>query len=67
MSSEIRVNGEKAPVPATIGDLLAARGILEARGVAVAVNGAVVPRRSWSRARLQAGDEVEIIKVVSGG
>ena len=38
-----------------------------ARGVAVAVNGQVVPRRAWDRTRLEAGDEIEIVKLFAGG
>ena len=37
------------------------------KGVAVAVNDAVVPRNSWGTRRLQAGDRVEIIRAVQGG
>ncbi len=38
-----------------------------ARGVAVAVNGQVVPRHAWNTTRLSAGDEVEIVKLFAGG
>ena len=38
-----------------------------ARGVAVAVNGQVVPRHAWNATRLSAGDEVEIVKLFAGG
>ena len=36
-------------------------------GIAVAVNGEVVPRGSWSERTLQADDRVEIIRAVQGG
>jgi sulfur carrier protein len=65
----IKVNGAtEALAAATIAALLDARGIAAgARGVAVALNGAVVPRAAWSDTKLSAGDEVEIIKAMSGG
>ncbi len=40
---------------------------MRAKGVAVAVNGAVVPAGSWAEARLAAGDRVEIVKPFGGG
>jgi len=36
-------------------------------GIAVAVNGEVVPKGSWSRRALQGDDRVEIIRAVQGG
>ena len=38
-----------------------------AKGIAVAINGSVVPRRAWPQTRLAAGDTVEIVKPFSGG
>jgi sulfur carrier protein len=68
MSTAIRVNGrEELLQAATVAELLAGRGILRAKGVAVAVNGAVVPASSWGSARLAAGDQVEIVKPFGGG
>jgi sulfur carrier protein len=65
----IRVNGATETLQAaTIAALLAGRGIeAQSRGVAVALNGAVVPRARWAEARLADGDEIEIIKAISGG
>jgi sulfur carrier protein len=37
------------------------------RGIAVALNDSVVPRRAWPATRLKAGDRVEIVKVMVGG
>ena len=36
-------------------------------GIAVAVNGEVVPKGSWSERTLQANDRLEIIRAVQGG
>lgn len=37
------------------------------RGIAVAVNGVVVPRSSWTETRLEDADRVEILNAVAGG
>ena len=69
MSVQFKINGEGRTLDAvTIADLLRLEGVdADARFVAVAVNGAVVPRREWPAARIAAGDNVEIVKPVSGG
>jgi sulfur carrier protein len=68
MSAHIRVNGNDEPlVVATIAELLHARGIEGTRGVAVAVNGAVVPVRQWAALSLAADDVVEIVRPFGGG
>ncbi|MGH3658857.1 MAG: sulfur carrier protein ThiS [Micromonosporaceae bacterium] len=38
-----------------------------ARGVAVALNGEVVPRTEWSRTRLSDGDDLEVLTANQGG
>jgi sulfur carrier protein len=68
MSATIRVNGrDERLAAATIAELLRVRGIEKPRGVAVAVNGAVVPARRWSEVALAPGDVVEIVKPFGGG
>jgi len=68
MSVVISVNGKEELLSAvTVAELLAARGIVRAKGVAVAVNGAVVPAGSWEHSRLASGDQVEIVKPFGGG
>ncbi len=68
MSGDIRVNGraEKLAV-ATVAELLKARGIEGSRGVAVAVNGVVVPAGAWRERDLAAGGEIEIVRPFGGG
>ena len=64
----IRVNGESEQLVATVAALLEAKEIgADARGVAVALNGAVVPRRAWCDTRLAPGDDVEIVRARQGG
>jgi sulfur carrier protein len=38
-----------------------------ASGIAVAVNGEVVPRSGWDATRLQPGDRVDVVTAVQGG
>jgi sulfur carrier protein len=65
----IRVNGENEPLGvATLEALLADKAIDTAqRGIAVALNGAVVPRAAWRDTPLKAGDSVEIVRARQGG
>ncbi len=69
MPTTIRLNGEERPLAAkTVIGLLEAQAIdPETRGLAVAVNGAVVPRRAWGATALSPGDEVEVVKLFAGG
>jgi len=66
----IRVNGENEPLGAqrTLDALLAEKTAdISQRGVAVALNGAVVPRAAWRDTLLRAGDSVEIVRARQGG
>ena len=65
----IRVNGESEPlVAATLAALLAEKAVdTEQKGIAVALNGAVVPRAAWPQTQLSAGDNVEIVRARQGG
>ena len=65
---EVVVNGESRALPAgaTVESLLGALGFGERR-CAVAVNRRVVPRSTYGRVSLAAGDRVEILEAVGGG
>jgi sulfur carrier protein len=65
----IVVNGEpRERDGATIAELLSELGVEDgARGVAVAVNGEIVPRPEWARHRLDTGDRVEALSAMQGG
>jgi sulfur carrier protein len=67
--ASIRVNGETEPLAAsTLAALLAEKAIdTEQKGIAVALNGAVVPRAAWPQTALSAGDTVEIVRARQGG
>ena len=67
----IVVNGTERELPraATVAGLLAETDGVPAdgRGVAVAVDGEVVPRSAWAEAALPDGARVEILTAVQGG
>jgi len=65
----IRVNGEDEPLRArSVEALLAEKEIpTDMRGIAVALNGRVVPRAEWRETPLAAGDAVEIVLARRGG
>ena len=53
---------------ATIADLLVDLGVEpDARGVAVAVDGEVIPRGDWPSRTVQDGDHVEALTAMQGG
>ncbi|HKQ62281.1 MAG TPA: sulfur carrier protein ThiS [Candidatus Polarisedimenticolaceae bacterium] len=65
----ISVNGRNLQLDAEVlAELLATLGYAPTQaGIAVAVNGAVVPRDRWAAHALRAGDAVEIVGAVQGG
>jgi sulfur carrier protein len=65
----IRVNGESEPLAAeTLAALLEEKALdTGQRGIAVALNGAVVPRAAWPQTPLRPGDNVEIVRARQGG
>ena len=64
----IRVNGEPTDLPPgiTVAALLAGRGAPDS-GVAVAIDGEVIPRKQWPSTVLAADAAVEIVMAVQGG
>lgn len=69
MTPTIRLNGEQKPLAgARVVDVLQALGIdPQRRGIAVAINGTVAPRASWTAALLHGGEDVEIVRPLQGG
>ena len=65
----IRINGESEPLAAaTLAALLEEKAVdTSQRGIAVAINGAVVPRAAWPFTELRAGDSIEIVRARQGG
>jgi sulfur carrier protein len=69
LDAHIRVNGESEPLSAaTLQQLLLEKEVdTDQRGIAVALNGAVVPRAAWRDTALKPGDSVEIVRARQGG
>ena len=69
LNAQIRVNGQDEPLTAaTLAALLDEKAVdTGQRGIAVALNGAVVPRAEWPTTRLKPGDSVEIVRARQGG
>jgi sulfur carrier protein len=65
----IFVNGEpRERSGATVAELLADLGVeTSARGVAVAVDGEVIPRAEWGERRVNEGERVEALSAMQGG
>lgn len=66
----IKVNGElvEVPEPAVVAAVVTqVVGADRRRGVAVAVNGEVVPRAEWDSTVLASGDQVEVLTASQGG
>jgi sulfur carrier protein len=67
---KILLNGESCELRdgATVNDAVEASGApAEGRGVAVAVDGEVVPRGEWQATKLSDGQRVEVLQAVQGG
>jgi sulfur carrier protein len=65
---KIIVNGEEREVPGeiTLGELLRELALAQ-DGVAIELNGALVPRARFAAQRVQPGDRLEIVTFVGGG
>lgn len=64
----ITANGQPiaANLPCTIEEFLVAQGLLP-RSVVVELNGEAVAPSEFPQRRLEAGDRLEIVKIVAGG
>ena len=65
---KVVINGEAREIPAdaTLASVLEDFGVPE-KGVAVALDGAVVPRVSWPGTALDADATIEVLTAVQGG
>lgn len=65
----LTLNGEAHELApgSSIPDVLAILGFEAGRGVAVAVDGEVIPRSSWGELTLADGMRVEVLRAVQGG
>jgi sulfur carrier protein len=66
----VLLNGERRELPAeaTVATAVHLSGAPEGgRGVAVALDGEVVPRGQWSTTEVRDGQELEVLHAVQGG
>ena len=65
----VRLNGNPQDLPdgALLADAFERLGIGDPRGVAVALDGEVVPRSRWSTTQVTEGQAIEILRAVQGG
>ena len=65
----VTLNGEPRELrePATVEVAVHAAGAPDGRGVAVAVDGEVVPRGEWATTEVRDGQQVEVLRAVQGG
>ena len=65
----VRVNGEPRALEDGVTVAEVVHELVESaeRGVAVALDGEVVPRSEWSQTRLADGQHVEVLRAVQGG
>jgi len=65
----VTLNGEPRELrePATVEVAVSAAGAPDGRGVAVAVDGEVVPRGEWATTEVREGQHVEVLHAVQGG
>jgi len=63
----ITINGEQQslPQPQTIDQLLTSKGF--GKNIAVALNGAFIPRTTYGRQVVNDGDAIEIVSPMQGG
>jgi thiazole synthase len=67
---KVELNGELVALPegAAVTDAVEASGTSgDQRGVAVAIDGEVVPRSEWDRTELREGQKVEVLAAIQGG
>ena len=65
----VMLNGERRDIGegATVESVVLAAGASNGRGVAVALDGEVVPRGEWATTEVLDGQQVEVLRAVQGG
>jgi sulfur carrier protein len=65
----VTLNGERRELGerATVATAVDATGAADGRGVAVALDGEVVPRGEWATTEVRDGQQVEVLHAVQGG
>ena len=65
---EVYINNEIRQVSSsTLQGILQEQSLSEKKGIAVAVNGTVIPRSAWKDLSVQSNDRLTIIRATQGG
>jgi sulfur carrier protein len=66
---QIHFNGTAAEIAEnySLQDLLRDKGLHETKGIAVAINELVIPRKDWPAVTLNSNDSILVIKAAQGG
>lgn len=66
---QVKINDEPRTVArgSSVTSLIAELGLADRKGVAIAINDTVVPRATWPKHALCAGDRVLVIRATQGG
>jgi sulfur carrier protein len=67
VNGEAREVGEGTTLVDLIPQRIDAAGSGQARGIAVARNGEVVPKAEWAAVEVQPGDRIEVLNAIGGG
>ena len=67
MTVIVNESPKEVPEASDLGHLLSEMGLACERGVAVALNGNVVPSESWGETQLSSNDQVLVIQATQGG
>lgn len=67
MTVLVNENPREVPDASDLRHLLREIGIEKQKGVAVAVNGAIVPIATWPDTQLHANDQVLVVQATQGG
>lgn len=67
---KVRINDTAIDLPdsaATLEQAIQHSGVIDVKGLAVAVNSTVIPRTNWSTFQLNENDTILIIRATQGG
>ncbi len=67
MKIVVNEQSHELPVGTTVSALLTVLGLAERKGIALALNEAVLPRAQWSARVLTEGEKVLVIQATQGG